>query len=76
MLRSRFKLEEGWTTLLLLTSMLLSVVWSVRAADWTDGLGILPWTALASVLVGVVLAKARRKLLITRESGVFWITSS
>ncbi len=57
MLRSKLKLEEGWATLLLLVFMLLSVVWSVLAADWTDGLHILPWVGLAALMLGVVLAK-------------------
>jgi len=60
MLRARLKLEEGWTTFLLLVFMLLSVVWSVLAADWTDGLHILPWVGLAALLLGVILAKWQR----------------
>jgi transglutaminase-like putative cysteine protease len=60
MLRSKLKLEEGWATLLLLMFMLFSVVWSVLAADWTEGLEILPWVGLAALLLGVILAKWRR----------------
>jgi len=60
MLRTRLKLEEGWVTLALLMFMLLSVVWSVLAADWTDGLYILPSVALAALLLGLLLAKWRR----------------
>lgn len=58
--RSKLKLQEGWATFLLLVFMLLSVVWSVLAADWTDGLQILPWVGLAALLLGLVLAKRRR----------------
>jgi hypothetical protein len=60
MLRSKLKLEEGWTSLLLLLLMLLSLVWSVRAADWTEGLGILPWIIIVAMLLGLALAEWRR----------------
>jgi len=60
MSRSRLKLEEGWTSFLLLMLMLLSVVWAVRAAEWTDGLGILQWIAIAAMSLGLALAKGRR----------------
>jgi len=60
MMRSRPRIEEGWTSFLLLTLMLLCVVWSVRAAEWTEGLGILQWVALAAVVAGLVLAQLRR----------------
>ncbi len=59
-LRAKLKLQEGWATLLLLVFMLLSVVWSVLAADWTDGLQVLPWVGLASLMLGVILAKWQR----------------
>ena len=54
MLRSRLRLDEGWTTFLLLMLLLLSVVWSVRAAAWTDGLSILQWIALGAMLLAWV----------------------
>ncbi|KPL23782.1 MAG: hypothetical protein AMJ93_03835 [Anaerolineae bacterium SM23_84] len=60
MMRSKVKLEEGWTTFLLLLLMLLSVMWAVRAAEWTEGLGILPWTAIVAMAFGLGLAKWKR----------------
>lgn len=60
MARSRWRLEEGWTTFLLLTVMLLSVVWAVRAAEWTEGLGILQWIALVALLLSLTMARWRR----------------
>ena len=56
----KWRIEEGWATLLLLTAMLLSVVWAVRAAEWTDGLGILQWVALMALLVSLVVTQLRR----------------
>jgi hypothetical protein len=60
MARSRLRLEEGWASFLLLAFMLLSVVWSVRAADWTEGLGILQWIAIVAMVLALLLAKSRR----------------
>jgi len=60
MLRSKWKLEEGWTSFALLAFMLLCVVWSVQAAEWTDGLVILQWVALAAIVFGLFLTRSRR----------------
>jgi len=60
MARSRLRLEEGWASFLLLAFMLLSVVWSVRAADWTEGLGILQWIAIVAMALALLLGKSRR----------------
>jgi len=72
-------LEEGWACLLLLSLMLLSVVWSVRAAEWTEGLGMLQWIAMAAIFVGLFLAKWRRvpgfvAHSLSVLSGVTWVT--
>jgi hypothetical protein len=79
MSRSRFRLEEGWTSFLLLVLMLLSVVWSVRAAEWTEGLRILQWIAIAAILLTLLLAKSRRvprilSHLLLLIVGAAWVT--
>lgn len=79
MLRSKLKLEEGWTSFFLLMLMLLSVIWSVRAADWTAGLGILHWVAIVATLLGLALAKGRRvpgivAHLLSLIVGAGWVT--
>jgi len=79
MLRSKLKLEEGWTSFLFLMLMLLSVVWSVQAAEWTDGLGVLQWVALAAMLLGLFLAKQRHVSavmahLLSLGIGAVWVT--
>jgi len=55
----KLKLEEGWTSFLLVLLMLLAVVWSVLASDWTKGLTILPWIVIVGVVLGLLLAKVR-----------------
>ena len=79
MSRFRRKLEEGWVSLLLLVLMLLSVVWSVQAAEWTDGLGVLQWVTFVAILVALFLAKTRRipglaAHLISLLVGAVWVT--
>jgi transglutaminase-like putative cysteine protease len=79
MARSRLKLEEGWASFLLLALMLLSVVWSVRAADWTEGLGILQWVAILAMALALFLGKSRRipaivSHLLLLIVGAIWIT--
>ncbi len=60
MARSRWRMEEGWVSFLLLTLMLLSVVWAIRAAEWTEGLSILQWVAVLAMALTLLLAKSRR----------------
>lgn len=78
--RSRLKPEEGWTSFLLLMLMLLSVVWSVRAAEWTDGLAILQWIAMGAMWLGLLFAHARRvpgivAHLVSLVVGAAWVTA-
>jgi transglutaminase-like putative cysteine protease len=54
---SRLKPAEGWTPLLLLTLMLLTVVWSIDAAQWAEGLAILQVIVLVGILIGLVLSE-------------------
>jgi len=65
--------------LLLLVLMLLSVVWSVQAAEWTDGLGVLQWVIIVAILLALFLAKTRRipglaAHLISLLVGAVWVT--
>jgi len=43
----------------LLTLMLLNVAWAINSADWAEGLAILQWVILASLAIGLILAKSR-----------------
>jgi hypothetical protein len=49
----------GWLSLFLLAMMLLAVAWSVNAAGWTDGLGLLQWMVLGGALLGFALSHTR-----------------
>ncbi len=56
----RLKPREGWSTLLLLTVMLLSVAWSIQSANWSEGLWTLQLAVLGGLGIGIVLGWIRR----------------
>jgi transglutaminase-like putative cysteine protease len=72
------KIREGWSTLGLLTLMLLSVAWSISSAEWAEGLAILQWVVLAGLAIGFILAKSRLPGFVAHFlsliSGTAWIT--
>ena len=39
--------------------MLLNVAWAINSAEWAEGLVILQWVILASLAIGLILAKSR-----------------
>lgn len=53
-------LDEGWFSLILLTTVVYSTIWSVQAVDWVDHLNILSLTTLLGLIAGVVAAKQYR----------------
>ena len=57
-MKSESRLREGWTVLVLIICMLLSVAWPIRTAEWAEGLHILYWVAVGSALAGFLLAKS------------------
>ncbi len=56
---SRFRLEEGWTTVWLLAAMQAIAAMSVQAAGWTFELWIAPVASVIGVFAGLALAKSR-----------------
>jgi hypothetical protein len=77
-LKIRLKIREGWSTLGLLALMLLIVAWSINSAEWTEGLAILQWVVLASLAIGLILAKSRLPGFVAHFlsliSGTVWVT--
>ena len=59
-MRSRLRLKEGWSTYFLILVLHILVVWSLSAAEWAGGLGLLVWVALPAVTLGLAFAKMRR----------------
>lgn len=55
----RIKLEEGWTTLLLLLAMIYVAAAGVAKANFFDGLQILISVGVVAALIGLLLAKSR-----------------
>ncbi len=58
-MRMHLRPREGWSTLIILLVMLLSVAWSIQAADWAEGLWTLQPVILGAVIVGLILASIR-----------------
>ncbi|MCA9922975.1 MAG: transglutaminase domain-containing protein [Anaerolineales bacterium] len=54
----RIKLEEGWSTLILLLAMITVSAAGVAKANFFDGLEILSFVGIVSVLAGLLLAKS------------------
>ncbi|MDH4135543.1 MAG: DUF3488 and transglutaminase-like domain-containing protein [Anaerolineae bacterium] len=72
------KIREGWSTLGLLTLMLLNIAWSINSAEWTESLAILQWIVLVSLAMGFILAKSRLPAFVAHSlsliSGTAWVT--
>ncbi len=56
----RFKIREGWATLVLTVLLVYIAVVSIQRADWADGLGVLTWVMAAGLVAGFVVSKWRR----------------
>lgn len=56
---SRFKIEEGWLTLILVWGMIFVAASAVVQTELIDGLKIIPMSGTLAVLSGVALAKSR-----------------
>src|SRR5438309_11858502 len=58
--RIHIGLDEGWFSLILLTIVVYSTIWSVQAVNWVDHLNILTLTSLLGLIAGVCGAKLQR----------------
>ncbi|NJN53906.1 MAG: hypothetical protein HC804_03605 [Anaerolineae bacterium] len=54
----RPRLEEGWSTLILLWAMMFITAFAIQQADLINGLHIIPLVGTAAILTGTLLAKA------------------
>src|SRR5437016_2983886 len=55
----KVQFREGWSSLLLVLGILLSVAWSFEAAQWTDGMPLLQWAVIFGVIWGLAGAKSK-----------------
>src|SRR6266511_804707 len=56
--RSFLELEEGWLSVMLLTAMVLSTIWSIDQAHWVEGTGVLFPLALVGMGAGLLLSRS------------------
>ncbi len=57
--RPEIKISEGISTAILLFVLMFSLTGSIISADWTDGLGVLPWAGTGALILGYTLAKLK-----------------
>lgn len=57
---NRLALREGWSTFILTSLVVFVAVWSIRQADWADGLQILNRVMIYGLVAGLIVAKQRR----------------
>jgi len=55
----RLRLQEGWSSFFILALMVLSAFWSIEAGGLAEGLGIVSWSVLFGLILGLALAKSR-----------------
>jgi transglutaminase-like putative cysteine protease len=58
MRKSHIKLEEGWSTFLLVLALLVTAAITIRQAELTPGTYVLPIVAGTAVIVGLLLSKS------------------
>lgn len=59
MQKSEIKLEEGWSTLLLLLVLILTAATAIMQAELTDSTHVLALVGVTAVLLGLLLAKSQ-----------------
>jgi molybdopterin-binding protein len=59
MQKPKIKLEEGWSTLVLLLALIVITAMAVMQADLTDGTHVLALVGVTAVFVGLLLAKSQ-----------------
>lgn len=78
MISNENKLPEGWSTLFLLTGMVMSATWSITSARWVDNLNVIEWVALYGLIAGLLLAKTRFPALVAHlfslVYGAAWVS--
>ncbi len=57
---SRFRIREGWSTIILTSILVWIAVWSIQQAEWADRLGVLNRVMLGGLVAGFVVSKWRR----------------
>ena len=69
--------REGWSSLIFLLFIVLSVAWSLDAARWAEGMTLVPWAAILGLLLGVFSARSSLPGWFSHVSalihGAFWM---
>ncbi|HXV42043.1 MAG TPA: transglutaminaseTgpA domain-containing protein, partial [Anaerolineae bacterium] len=78
----RLKLDRSKSIVLLAAGLVMTVTWAVGATGWTEGLNIITFVGLGSIIIGMMLARsilpgfvAHLFSVIIGVSWSFWVTS-
>lgn len=66
------RLPEGWSTLLLLLGMVMSVAWAITSAKWVADIEVIEWAALFGLVAGILLAKTNFPTLVAHIFGLVY----
>lgn len=55
----KFKLDEGFLSLIALLLAFMTVVWSIQSGNWLEGLYVLSWAGLFGFGIGFLLSRIR-----------------
>jgi transglutaminase-like putative cysteine protease len=79
---NRLKLFQSKSVILLGAALVMTVTWAVGATGWTEGLNMVTFVGLGTILIGLLLARsvlpgfiAHIFSLIIGVSWAFWVTS-
>ena len=64
----RMRLEEGWSTLLLLVGLVFVAGYGIFQSEFFAGLELLPWLGVTAVFTGLLISKSRFS---TRTANIF-----
>ncbi|MCK6628376.1 MAG: DUF3488 and transglutaminase-like domain-containing protein [Anaerolineae bacterium] len=78
----RLRLDQSKAIVLLAAGLVMTVTWAVGATGWTDGLNIITFVGLGSIVIGLMLARSMLPGFIAHIFSViigvawaFWVTS-
>lgn len=78
----RLNFRDGSMVIWLATGLLLTVAWAIQEAGWTQGLNVLIFVTLGSIIISLMIIRSRLPGLIAHLFGLiiglgwsFWVTS-
>ncbi len=81
-MEKRFQINQSKAVILLAAGLVMTVTWAVGATGWTEGLNIITFVGLGSIVIGLMLARSILPGFIAHIFSIiigvgwsFWVTS-